>query len=342
MKLKTLSIFTSILFVISIVMYVNENKRGTDLLAGSDYIKGLDINKVHKIVLSFKGDKKITLTRDSSKFVLEDHKSYPASTNKVNDLIYKIASIQVKEKVASSVGEDDLKKFELDEKSSQYKVELVDNDGKKTVSFRVGKAHKGKGNYLVKEGKEEVYLSDSTLWLNSSYKDFINTVLLEVKKDEIEKVSLNSDKKIEIVKKDNDFVIEEPAGKKFKKEKASEYASSFSNIRFEDFYSVTEPKIQGLKFEKDVRVKLKNQLIYRVSLAKEKDDHFIKLRALLEEAPTQFVVKKDDGKEELQKIEDTIKAQSEAQKVNLERGAWVYKIDKSTYEKLAKKSQFFL
>lgn len=342
MKLKTLSIFTSILFVISIFMYVNENKRGTDLLTGSDYIKGLDISKVQKINLSFKEGKTISLTRDSNKFVLENHKSYPAATDKVNDLIYKIASIRVKEKIASGANEDDFEKYELDDKGAKYKVELIDNDGKKTVSFRVGKSYKGKGNYLLKDGKDEIYLSENTLWLNSSYKDFINTVLLEVKRDEIEKVSLKTDKDLKIVKKDNEFVVEEPRGKKYKKEKVEEYTKSFSSIRFKDFYTIREPKVQSLDFDKVIKIQLKNKLIYKMSLAKDKEDYFLKLTALLEEAPTQFVVKQDDGKEELQKIEDTIKAQEEAQRINMEKGAWVYKVDKSTYEKIAKESKYFL
>lgn len=342
MKLKTLSIFTSILFFASIFVYTNENKRGTDLLTGSDYVKGLDINKIQKISLSFSGDKRITLTRDSNRFVLENHKSYPASTDKVNDLIYKIASIQVKEKVASGADEDDLKKYELGEDKRKYLVELFDNDGKKTVAFSVGKSHKGKGNYLFKEGKKEIYLSQENLWLNSSYKDFVNTVLLEVKKDDIEKVTLKSDKNLEIIKKDKEFVVENPTDKKYKKEKAEEYAKSFSSVRFDDFYSLTEPKVQALNFDKDIKIKLKNKLIYKVSLAKDKDDHFVKLTALLEEAPKQFVVRQDDGKEELQKIEDVIKAQGDAQRINMEKGAWVYKVNKSVYEKLAKDSKFFL
>ena len=342
MKLKTLSIFTGILFAISIFVYMNENRRGTDLLTGSDYVKGLDISKIQKISLSFEKGKKITLSRDSNRFVLENHKFYPAKTDKVNHLIYKIASIQVREKVVSRPDEDDLKKYELDKDKRKYLVELYDNDGKKTVSFRVGKSYKGKGNYLFKENKEEIYLSQENLLLNSSYKDFVNTILLEVRDTDIEKVSITTDKTLEIVKKDKEFVVESPSDKKYKKEKATEFAKSFSSIQFDDFYSLTEPKIQGLNFDKDIKINLKNKLIYKVSLAKEKDEHFVKLLALLEEAPSQFVVKQDDGKEELQKIEDVIKAQEDAQKINLEKGAWIYKVNKSVYEKLAKDSKFFL
>lgn len=342
MKLKTLSIFTGVLFIISLFVYSNENKRGTDLLTGSDYVKGLDINKIQKISLSFSGDKKITFTRDANKFVLENHKSYPASTDKINDLIYKIASIQVKEKITSNANDSDLSKFELNKEKRKYLVELFDNDGKKTVAFSVGKSYKGKGNYLLREGKDEVYLSKKSLWINSSYKDFINTVLFDVKKNDIEKISLSSDKDIEILKKDKEFVVEHPSDFKFKKEKVEEYTKNFSFVKFNDFYPVTDSKVKSLKFDKNVKLQLKNKLIYKISLAHEKDEHFVKLSALLEEAPKKFVVRQDDGKEELQKIEDVIKAQGEAQKINIERGVWVYKVDKSVYEKLAKNSKFFL
>ncbi len=342
MKLKTLSLFTGILFVTSVFVYINENRRGTDLLTGSDYVKGLDINKIQKISLTFEKGKEITLLRDSNRFVLENHKSYPAETEKVNDLIYKVASIQVKEKVTSNPREDDLKKYELDKDKRKYLVELFDNDGKKTVSFRVGKSYKGKGNYLFKENMNEIYLSQDNLWLNSSYKDFIDTVLLEIKEEDIEKISIFTDKTLEFVKKDKEFIVEAPIDQNYKKEKATEFAKSFSLIRFDEFYSLTEPKVQGLEFNKDIKLKLKNKLIYKLSLAKENSDHFIKLTAVLEEAPKQFVVKKDDGKEELQKIEDIIRAKGDAQKINMEKGAWVYKVNESIYEKIAKDSKFFL
>ncbi len=90
MNIKTLSISTGVLFIIALTVFVFENRRGTDLVAGSDFIKGMDAEKIHKISLSFSGDKNIVLVRDSEHFVLENHKSYPAATEKVNNLIYKI------------------------------------------------------------------------------------------------------------------------------------------------------------------------------------------------------------------------------------------------------------
>ncbi len=342
MKLRTLSIFTGVFFVASIFVYMNENRRGTDLLNGSDYIKGLDIGKIKKISLDFQDDKKVILARDSNKFVIENQKSYPADTAKVNDLIYKIASIQVKEKIGTDTSEERLKKYELDPKGRTYFVELYDNDNKKTVSFSVGKSHKGKGNYLYKEGSNEIYLSQENLWINSSHKDFINTVLLDIKKDEIEKISLKADKKIELEKVEKEFVVKLPENPKFKKEKANDYASKFNNLRFEDYFAYNDSELQGIQFSKDIKIQLKNKMVYKVSLGKKKDDHFIKVNALVNEVPKKIVVSKDDGKDKLQNIEDMIQAQGQAQKINLEKGNWVYKVDKSTFEKIAVDSGFFL
>jgi len=342
MKLKTLSIFTTVLVIISVFIFINENKRGSDLILGSDYIKGFDIEKIHKIVINFKDSKEIILTRDNDKFLIESHKFYRAASAKVNDLIYKIASIQVKEKITSDASEADLKKYELDEKSKQYRVEFYGKDGKKTISFKVGKNHKDKGNYLLKNEQKEVYLSMNSLSLDSSYKDFIDTILLNLKKDDIAKVQLKSNKEIELIKEEQELVLITPKTKKYNKDKIDEYYESFRDIRFNNYFKTNDSDVQNLNFNKYVKIQLKNKLIYNMTLAQNKNRYFVKLNVLVDEMPEQILVNRNAGKEELQKIEDMIKAQSNAQKINIEKANWVYQIDKSIYENILKKEKFFL
>ena len=165
---------------------------------------------------------------------------------------------------------------------------------------------------------------------------------MDVKKDNIEKVTLKTDQEIELVKKDSQFIIENLPNEKCKKEKAEEYAKNFSGIRFDDFLESSNSKVRSLKFNKDVKIQLKNKLIYNVSLAKDKEDYFVRLNALVNEVPDRIVVHQNDGKEKYKHIEDMVKAQGTAQKVNREKGSWVYKVDKSVYEKIAKDSKFFM
>ena len=341
MNLKILSALTATLFVISLGVFYFENLRGTDLVEGSDYIKGLDIGKIQKISLSFSGNKNLTFNRDGSRFVIENHKSYPASTEKINDLIYKIASIQVKKKVTSKPSKDDLEEYKLDAKSRTYFVEIYDNDNKKTVSFYVGKSHKNKGNYLYKENGENVYLSKESIRLQSSYQNFVITQLLDVKKEEIEIIQLTTtDTSIELAKKDKDFILVKPEKNNFKKDKAEDYFSQFSNLRFDEFYQYNDKEVQKLSFDKDIKIHLKNKLTYKLSLSKKKDDHFIKVNALINHIPNKITINTD--KEKLKEIGNMAKAQAIAKQFNLEKGTWIYKIDRSTFEKLDKKTKDFL
>ena len=252
MSLRILSAVTGFLFVISLGVFYMENRKGVDLVEGSDYIKGLDVEKINKISLSFTGDKSLTFERDGTKFVISNHKAYPASTKKINDLIYKIASLQVKEKVASKPSEKDLEEYELNPKSRRYFIEIYDNSGAKTVSFFVGKSQKNRGNYLYKEEGDAVYLSRETIDLDSSHQDFLDIVLIDIKKDEIESVELETDDidVIELVKKDKKFSLVKPPKKDFKEEEVEEYFGNFSNLRLDGFYKHDEKEVQVLSFDK--------------------------------------------------------------------------------------------
>ncbi len=343
MNIKTLSISTGVLFIIALTVFVFENRRGTDLVAGSDFIKGMDAEKIHKISLSFSGDKNIVLVRDSEHFVLENHKSYPAATEKVNNLIYKIASIQVKEKVSGGPSEVAKEKFGLNKSSRKFFVEVFDGEDKRTVAFTVGNASKGgRGNYLYKEDGKAVYLSGDSLLLNSSYKDFIDTVLLKVNEKKIEKITVKGRSDIEFEKEGEKYIIATPKVKKYKEEKVKQYFHSFRVIRFQDYFSSADPEVAGLNFSDEIKVNLENQIRYQLSLAKRKDKHFLKVSALADSMPRRVVVKRDDSKEDLEKIEAMAKAQDRAQRFNLMRGTWVYKIDEKTYTKLVKDKAEFL
>ena len=341
MKLKTLSIATGVLFVLSILVYYNENRRGTELLSGSDYVKGLDIEKVQKITLDLKEEESVVLVRNNGRFVIENHKSYPASAEKVNDLIYKIANIQVREKVASGAGEEDLANYGLDGPSDPYSVELFDGEGKKTVSFKVGESRRGRGNYLLGEENGDVYLSEESLRIASSYKDFIDTALMEVPEAEIEGMSLSFGSQIELSRNDEGKLsVASPRSSRSDDAKAEEYARGLRHLRFDDFFALSDPKAQGLNFDRSIKVRLKNRLVYQVFLTRRGEEYFAKVEASLDE-PSEPAAPADGQESPQVDVGEVVKAQSQAQIFNGVRRHWIYGIGKETYEKIVKSASFF-
>ena len=341
MKLKSLSIITSVLFVCSFAVYFVENTKTTGLASGSDYIKGLDIANIHKIILVPGKSEEISFVRDRDKFLLLGHKSYPASNAKINDLIYKIASIQIREKTTEDPSKTDLEKFQLDDEKRSYQIRIFDNNKRETVSFNVGNSYKGKGNYLYKKADKAVYLSHAPIFFSSSFRDFVDKDLLSLKTKEIEKIRILSDKKVELVKTDDKYQMVTPK-RKFKEDKVKDYFNSFRSLKFKDYFKHDENEVRQLAFKKDIKIQLKNKLIYKLGLAIKNKKHFVKINALVDELPSKIVLKGKENKEELQNIQAILNVQGAAQKINLEKGIWVYLVEKQIYEKLVKNYRDFL
>lgn len=336
MNLKKMSIITSLLCVLSLIVYAGDNRRGSDLAEGSEFIKGIDVNNIAKIELTFPGNKKIEFERDSAFFVISNKKSYPASSAKINEMIFKIANIQVSEKVDSGVVEvDDLKQYGLDKSNLSYKVAIFDGDGNVSVSFIVGKNLKNKGNYIKKEKSGDVYLSQNRIWLDSTYKEFVDLALLNLEKNNVKALDMNLDQKFSLMK-DGDKIKSDNGEKEVDQKKFNKLIDGLNSLTFKDFYSVTDPNVQTLKFDSSVSVELDNSLIYNLNFAIDNDRYFAKLSATVEDMPSQITVTQEDGKEELSKIEEQIKAQSTSQLFNMKKAVWVYEIEQSKYKELLK------
>ncbi len=343
MKLKTLVISTVSLFMISLIIFFNENKRGSDLVSGSEFIKGLDVSKIHKIVLTGTENKKVVLIRDNDRFLVENKKGYFASSDKINDVVYKIASLQVREKVSEKSNEEDLKKYQLDPNSRSYLVEVFDNDDKKTVSFSVGKNYKGKGNYLIKSSSDDIYLSQTPFGIELDTSFYINSNLISLNKNEIEKIEIKDSKNEFLINASGEKItLEGVKKKKVKEEKLKECLDAFSSVKFKDFYNSSDEKVRDLQFNKTSRIHLKNGLIYALSFSKLKDDIYVKVNALTNEIPKQIVVNQDDGQDKLKNIQNMVEAAGIATRVNTEKGSWIYSINENIYQKIAPKIDFFL
>ena len=215
-------------------------------------------------------------------FSLKAHQSYPADTEKINDLVYKIANIQVKKKVTKASNKKTLQSYNLGEKP-KYLIQFFGKEGKRTLSLQVGKNSKEGGNYLLREGKKDVYLSLEPLWFQSSPRNFIDSVFIDIKQKDIESIFFKSPRAFKFFKKGEDFALEIPKRGSFKKDKVKDYARIFNLLRFDEFYLRGASEVSSLNFTQAIDIILSNGTIYHLTLAKKKTDHFVKLEASVRE-----------------------------------------------------------
>lgn len=357
---RNLAVLVIALAAVSVWVYTQQTKRGTDLVAGSDFIKGLDVSKVDTITLRFGGDTAanatdstapakpaIVLKRDSDHFVLADQKSYPAATTKVNDLMFNIANIQVKKLVNSDASEEELKAMGLLASSVSPRsvhVTIADSSAKPLMAFRLGKDQKNGGTYMLKDGTKQVYLSQQPVFLAQSYKDFVNWALLKVEPEKLERVEQNAPRLVVERLAGQPVLIDPENGTPLPAEagKAKTWLEQMAQIDFEDFYPSGDAKVQKLSFDQELSLTLADKMIYDIKLAKDKEDHYIRLSARVADLPSEVVINPDDDKEKLAGIENMLTAKEKAETVNREKTPWVYKISKADYERLVKDKKFFL
>ena len=162
-------------------------------------------------------------------------------------------------------------------------------------------------------------------------------VLFEIDKNSIDKILLSTGETIEIERKEKDFDLVKPK-KEASKEKLEIYASNFKKTRFEDFFKHDDSEVRDIHFDKEVKVILKNKVTYDFKLGQKKDKFFIKASALASEIPNKVVIRQDADKKELEGVGNMIEAKQKADEFNIKKGSWVYRIDKSVYENLVKKT----
>ncbi|MFW5887667.1 MAG: DUF4340 domain-containing protein, partial [Bacteriovoracia bacterium] len=266
MKLKTLTTITSVLFVLSLVVFFIKNQKGLDLTHGSEYITGLDIARISKIELSAENDKTLIFQKDNNRFILANKKNFPADNKEINELIFKIANIRIAKKVTDNPSEERLKELRLSDSNFRYQIQLFNNDGNEMISFKVGKNVSGEGSYLYKNGQDEVYLSQNTLWFSSSPKGYFNTKLIDIKDEDIKKLKVNAT------------------------DKDKDYFKHFTNISFDNFYDFDDQSVTHINFDTDIELCLKNYLVYKLALGKNDKEHFLKISALVDEVADKIIV----------------------------------------------------
>jgi hypothetical protein len=353
---KALPYITLVLFALSLVTYYFDNKEGEYNLNGTEFLSGLNIEKIEKIKIVDKQNREILLNKEGSFFTLANKNNYPASLKKVNDLLYKLSSLSVKELITDNADDSLLNKNQLQAENKEYSVELSNNKGEVIKSFFVG-SKKGKGQYIRNANDKKVYLTEDSLWLGTRFDDYVSKDLVKINPSELEKVEVRSkdknfsvtlndeiQKTEEIEKKQDSKQIPSESSPKFRispneqwnveEKKVSEAMSKLANISFLNPIFMNEMLVATLNFDTEVKIQDKNKLIYKLDLTEKDNKYYLKVTSLVGEIPKQFQIDSEDGKEKIKRIEEMSKSQGRSQNFNIKHGQWVYEINQDTYNKL--------
>ncbi len=328
-----------IIAVIMVIAAMTVNKQVTrneksDSLLNTYLIQGLDPSKIDSVVIGEK-EKKVTLNRNNGGFGVREKDNYPADTGKINDLITKVLDVKIVEKITENP--ENFSDLGVDGKNARYEVTFRNRDANTIAGVVVGNRVSGGGTYVRAVDSNEVYVSENSIWIETSAMDYIDSELLSLDTEDIFKVTVTDPNGTYVLKRDKDSgnisMQDMPEEKKLKDSK--QVFNAAAGLGFEDVMKdYSEEK--DLKFDHTYKVELDKYKNYTLKIAKDDDKAYIKVSSEYTGKKEVTKERKVESEEELKKKEEMLLARDDVESFNKKHSGWIYEISDYKADKLTK------
>jgi len=322
----------------TVLLYVGGGEPEREFRSGTPLVQGLPLEKVQKIEVK-SGENTVALRRSGESFVVASKADYPASTEKVNNLLTSVIDIRCERKVTEA-SENYADLGVRKGSSDATMISFYNSDGKQLLGLLKGKsAENSRGSYVRQVGRDAVYLSQSPLMLQTTPLDYVDRTLVGLSKEDIEwvKVGIGDETyKLAAGEDDKATLGDVPEGKQAKQSVCDNVFSALTNLRLDDLHRAGEVDVK--KWDGDYRCRLGDGITYRIQTAKKDETCYAKLSAGARPADVEIT-----GTESDEKLKEKQKAKEEAQEVvdtarsfKQKHKGWVYEIADWQAKKLRK------
>ena len=322
---------------------------------GARLLGNLPANEIVSITIQGAEDS-VSLVKEEDRWIVADRFHYPADFSKIIDLVRRLKEVKIGRQFESS--EETQKRLSLkdpndpDAAEEEKGIRILLSDKKETplASLLLGKTRQGgaerrfaSGQY-VRLGKEsKIYLVNQDFaYLPKKPADWLEKTLLEVKEEEVKKIScMTPDGKkthfaFERPEKEKDLKpLNLPSDRKVKKSALERLSRALSSLRMENVEAPSDDaESVGMERSKRLEYHLFNGMIYRLYFGKacsETDPCLLQLEVDYEKpAPVKEETAEGESseKEEAGSEKTPEEFALEAKQVNERLSRWVYVIPK--------------
>ena len=308
-------------------------------------IGGLDVDAIASIQIKTE-DETIEIKREGTGFVVASRTNYPAMTGQVNNTLASCMDLKPAELMTRN--KDNHKDLGVTDETARYVVKLLDKEAKPITGFYLSKRGTDSPNVYARQlDADEVYRLSEDNFPYVSTMNFVKQDMIEVKKEDIDSVTLTGPDGTYTLKKGagaDEAVLENmPAGKKYKGSDHKWVFQALTNLRFENVKPVSDESLKDLKFDHTYVCRLADSTVYTLQIAKKDDKYW--MRAAVEFTDkTEVTVQPGvpESEEVLKKKEAKLMAIEKAQRFAQAHKGWVYEIASYKAENLTKKLEALL
>jgi len=333
-QLATLALVAVVMVVLTTVLYTPRRSKTGEFQSGAVFIQGLAPEKIKAIVIKDAEDT-VTIEHKDDGFVIAEKDNYPASVEKINDLLVRCLDIRCKEKITDSP--DNHAELGVEEGGPDaVTVSFIGAEGKRIIGFVRGKsAERSSGVYVRLLGRNDTYVTERYFYIDTRPMDYIDKELISVEKSDVERVDVKTGEDAYTIARDEADKITLRQIPEGKQPKGSEYEYVFNALSGLQMSDVAKADSLDLQRDATFTCRLKSGLTYTVRSAEKDGKYYVKLSA--QGPPVKSVqISKTESEEELKRKEALLLAVDTAKEFTPRHAPWVYEISSWSAEKLRK------
>ncbi len=291
--------------------------------SGATLLQGFDPAVVGSIVVQSAG-KTVTLVRQDGGFVVVEKGRYPAKTKQINYLITSCLDIQTTDLITSDRA--NFADLGVSDDKPLKSVRFFNPDQSLIAGILVGNAAKDtQGAYVRLVGGDKAYLSANVPPVQTEPMDYIETMLAEVKRENIVKVSAEGPQGSYVVMNNPNGGLDLaniPAGKQAKAEAVAQAFAVLTNLSIIDVVKDTGK----IKFDRTYVGELRDSSVYTLHVASQGSKHYVKCSAEFRDQSGVFKKYEVESQEELKAKEAKLLARDRAEEFTKRTRGWMYEL----------------
>jgi hypothetical protein len=275
MKLKTLVLVVAILAVLSLAAYFLQRPRrpaGIDLRTKQPVFDAKVLEKTSKILLSDQGKTVILARQPEGKWIVPSYYDIPADFSKLSRFIDDLTSAKIQRLVTQNP--ERFARLEFKDTS----IALLDSADQVLWKLTLGKDAEGGGRFVRFDDEKKGYLANLNLFIDATAKNWVDTLLLDLKPDEIAEVEIAFGDGAPVTasraKKGDAWAAEKaPAGQRIKSDQITSLLSSFTSLRFQDTSARNDANVEAArKHSRTVKLTTFDHKTIRVEIGRKPEE----------------------------------------------------------------------
>jgi len=249
MKLKTLVLVVAILAALSLVAYYLQRPpttAGTDPRTKQPVFDVTVLQKTSKIRFSDQGKTVVLARQPNGKWIVPTYYDIPADFAKLSRFIDDLTGGKIQRLVTQNP--ERLARLEFKDTS----LTLLDAADHALWTLTLGKDAEGGGRFVRFDDEPKGYLASLNLFIDATAKNWVDTLLVELKPDDIAQVEVTFGDDAPVTatraKKGEAWAAEKmPAGQRIKGDRITSLLSSFTSIRFQDTSDLNDANVEAAR-----------------------------------------------------------------------------------------------